>query len=109
MGMFNSFDDLEDYAKDQDLQDVARRGGMDPVTAYAYDRTNKPKGGGGAAGGASQRELLSADTLLLSGGMPSLTDSDRRNAARRQRASMLTRGGRSSTILTDLDPLGGGI
>lgn len=105
MGIFNSFDDLEEYTKDQDLQDVARRGGMDPVTAYAYDRT---KGGGGGPG-PSQPAPPDSDTLLLSGGMPSLTDSDRRKASRQARSRLLSRGGRSSTILTDLDPLGGGL
>lgn len=46
-----------------------------------------------------------SDTLVTA--MPSLTDSDRRTAARKTRADLLRRGGRASTILTE-DPLGGG-
>lgn len=48
-----------------------------------------------------------SDTLLTSLPMPSLTDSDRRSAARKSMARLRARGGRATTILTD--PLGGGL
>lgn len=54
------------------------------------------------------RDILQGkiDALAKAREMPSLTSSDTRLAGRRARASLLTRGGRSSTLLSQ-DPLGG--
>lgn len=64
----------------------------------------KPSPGDGQGGGAA-----GAPETLLTTVMPSLTDSDRRDAARKAKARLLARGGRASTILTDGDALGGGL
>lgn len=63
----------------------------------------------GKPGDPPEAPAKPTETLLTSEGMPSITDSDRRTASRKARASLLRRGGRASTILTDTDPLGGGL
>ena len=62
----------------------------------------------GAPGNPAPGPETPPDTLLTALPMPSLTDSDRRTAARKAAARLRTRGGRASTILTD-DALGGGL
>lgn len=105
IGSFGGIFDLErKLFPSDDAYAAANPGGQ-----VSRNIRDKPGGSGKLNAGMDPTPPMPADTLLTAGGMPSLTDSDRRTAARKARASLLARGGRASTILTDSDPLGGGL
>lgn len=119
MGMFDDLAKLDDHIANfkqggqNDLSmlprnrfDYGRQAVLGPVQSGVYSRVKRHYEGEGS--GQNDSTGHEGDTLLTPPGMPSLTDADRRTAARKSQAMLRARGGRASTILTD-DPLGGGL